>query len=103
MMWIVVPRAPAPDMPYWPGRRWLAVLDAVAWPAVALALLAHVPGHAGIILPIAGAILGVNGLMRLHTALCVNHRYRFTTWRWGRVAILLVLVGAAMKFAILWR
>ena len=88
-------------MPSWPASTILTdpalrIVDA------GQALLAHVPGDAGIILPMAGAILGLNGLMRLHSALYVNHRYRFTTWRWGRVAILLVLVGAAMKFAILW-
>jgi len=103
MMWIVFARAPAPDVAYWPGRRWLAALDAVAWPVVALALLAHVPGEAGIVLPMADVILGVAALMRLRTALWINHRYRFTTWRWGRVAVVLMLIGVVMKFAFLLR
>jgi hypothetical protein len=36
-------------------------------------------------------------LSRLHRALWVNHRYRFTTWRWGRALAALLLVGAVMK------
>lgn len=26
-----------------------------------------------------------------------NHRYRFTTWRWGRIVAALLLMGAVMK------
>ena len=102
MMWIVFARAPAPDVAYWPGRRWLAALDAVAWPAIILAVLAQVPGEPGIVLPMAGAILALAAMTRLRTALWINHRYRFTTWRWGHVAVALVLIGMAMKFAVLW-
>jgi len=38
-----------------------------------------------------------SGLVRLHRALWVNHRYWFTTWRWGRVAAALLVVGAVLK------
>lgn len=102
-MWILFARAPVPDASYWPGRRWLAAVDAVAWPAIAPFVLAHVPGGTGIVLPMASAIFGLAGLMRLHTALWLNQRYRFTTWRWGRILVLLLLIGLAMKFAVLWR
>lgn len=30
-MWVLFARADPPDAPYWPGRRWLAALDAVGW------------------------------------------------------------------------
>jgi hypothetical protein len=39
----------------------------------------------------------VSALGRLHRALWVNHRYRFTTWRWGRVVGVLLLMGLMMK------
>jgi hypothetical protein len=29
----------------------------------------------------------------------MNHRYWFTTWRWGRVAAAMLLVGAVLKVA----
>ena len=103
MMWIVIARAPEPDKAYWPGRRWLAGLDAVLWPGIGLALLVEVPAAGGIVLPLAGALLVMNASMRLHTALCANHRYRFTTWRWGRIAVALMMIGVALKIAMLWR
>jgi len=36
---------------------------------------------------------------RLHRALWNNHRYRFTTWRWGRAVAALLVLGFAMKLA----
>jgi hypothetical protein len=29
----------------------------------------------------------------------VNHRYWFTTWRWGRIAIALMVIGMVLKLA----
>ncbi len=40
-MWMLFARAPPPDAPYWPGRRWWAALDALAWPAGWIAAVAH--------------------------------------------------------------
>ncbi len=37
-MWFVFARAPLPDAPYWPGRRLLALVDAIAWPVAWIAL-----------------------------------------------------------------
>ena len=39
-MWLVLTRAPLPDAPHWPGRRLLALVDAVAWPVGWLVLAA---------------------------------------------------------------
>jgi hypothetical protein len=103
MMWIVFARAPAPDAAYWPGRRWLGAIDAIAWPLAAMALLAQVSGGSGILMPTGVAVLALVGLSRVHTAFCLNHRYRFTTWRWGRIAQLLLVVGALIKLLLTMR
>ena len=103
MMWIMFARAPAPDVAYWPGRRWLAAMDAVAWPAIVFALLLRVPGATGVVLPVVGVAFGWAALARLHTAVWANHRYRFTTWRWGRIVLMLLVVGLAIKLALAWQ
>jgi hypothetical protein len=43
----------------------------------------------------------ISSLRRLHRALWLNHRYRFTTWRWGRVVMALLLVGLLLKLSAL--
>lgn len=103
MMWIVFARAPAPDAAYWPGRRWLGAIDAVAWPLAAMVLLAHASGGNGILLPTGLAVLSLAAISRVHTALRLNHRYRFTTWRWGRIALVLLLVGVMIKLLLIMR
>jgi len=102
-MWIVFARAPTPDAAYWPGRRWLGAIDAIAWPLAAIVLLAQVSGGTGILLPASGAVLALVAISRVDTALRLNHRYRFTTWRWSRVALLLLLVGAMIKLLLFMR
>ena len=99
-MWILFARAATPDARYWPGRRWLAALDAVGWPTFWLTVLSHVPARTGL----AGAVLVtmsvIVGSHRLHVALWQNHRYRFTAWRWGRPLLVLTLLGWALKHAL---
>jgi hypothetical protein len=34
---------------------------------------------------------------RVHRALWTNHRYRFTTWRWGQLVGAFLLVGMILK------
>ena len=36
-------------------------------------------------------------LGRLHRALWINHRYWFTTWRWGRIVAVFLLIGMVLK------
>jgi len=98
-MWLLVSRAPPPDAPNWPGRRWLAALDAVGWPMAWVLSVAYVPMPAGLMGPTVVAFAALTALGRCRRALWVNHRYRFTTWRWGRGVALLMLVGAALKLA----
>ena len=103
MMWIMFARAPVPDAAYWPGRRGLAAVDAIAWTSIAMVLLTHIPGEAGLMLPVLGAVLALIGAARLHTAVWRNHRYRFTTWKVGRIGLLLLTLGIALKLVMFLR
>ena len=96
-MWLLVVREPLPDAPYWPGRRVLAALDAAGWPILCVLLIRHAPQPVGLLGPVLTAVALLYGLGRLHRALWENHRYRFTTWRWGRMAAVLLLVGVVVK------
>jgi len=97
MMWLLVAREPRPDAPDWPGRRLLAAVDAVVWPLLWVWVFRHAPEPVGLVGPFVTAMAVLLGLGRLHRALWVNHRYWFTTWRWGRVAAALLVVGAVLK------
>lgn len=101
-MWLLFTRAPTPDAAYWPGRRWLAFADAVAWPVALGAALSHLPVGTGIVLPVTAALAALNAIARGHTALAANHRYQFTTWRFARLFTVLFLVGLALKAGICW-
>ena len=96
-MWLVLTRAPLPDAPYWPGRRLLALADAVAWPAGWIALAMQLPQPTGIVGPMVIALAVLSTVGRVHRAAWLNHRYHFTTWRWGRVLVGLVLIGFVLK------
>ena len=100
-MWLLVAREPPPDAPYWPGRRLLAAVDAAVWPLLWMMLVSHAPNPVGLVRPVVMAVALLCALSRLHRALWLNHRYRFTTWRWGRIAAALVLVGAVLKLTML--
>lgn len=96
-MWLLLAREPRLDAPCWPGRRWLAAVDAAVWPLLWALLFFHAPEPVGIVGPIVTAVALLCALGRLHRALWVNHRYWFTTWRWGRVAVALLLMGMVLK------
>ena len=51
----------------------------------------------GLIGPTVVALSVLFGLNRLHRAVWVKHRYRFTTWRWGKVAAGPMLIGLVLK------
>jgi len=102
-MWIVMSRRePAPDALHWPGRRLLAALDAVAWPALGMAAAVRwaVPG--GLVSVVLVTVLAIAAARRLRRAIWRNHRYRFTTWRWIR-ALLALAVFALLFRWILYR
>jgi hypothetical protein len=98
-MWLVVTRTPPPDAPDWRGRCWLAAIDALAWPLLWLLMLRQAPMPMGIVGPTMVALLLLAAIGRLRRALWVNHRYRFTTWRWGRAVMGLLVAGVALKLA----
>ena len=98
-MWLLVSRVPPPHARYWPGRRWFAALDAVGWPMAWVLAVAYAPMPAGLTGTTVVAFVALSALGRCRRALWVNHRYRFTTWRWGRVVALLLVVGSMLKLA----
>jgi hypothetical protein len=100
-MWLVVAREPRPDAPEWLGRRLLAAVDAVVWPMLWVLLFRQAPQPVGLIGPFVIVLAVLLGLERLHRALWVNHRYWFTTWRWGKAVATIVLIGAILKLSIL--
>ncbi len=51
----------------------------------------------GLLGPFVTALAVLLALGCLHRALWGNHRYRFTTWRWGRVLAAILLVGALSR------
>jgi hypothetical protein len=97
IMWLVLSRAPLPDARHWPGRRSLALVDAVAWPGAWIALAMHLPQPMGIVGPMIVALAVFSAIARARRAAWQNHRYHFTTWRWGRVAAALLLIGLVLK------
>ena len=99
-MWVLFARAPLPSAPYWPGRRWLAAIDAVAWPGVAWFALNQVASSGGLVLALPMALLVMSAVWRFFTALLANHRYHFTTGRWGRILAWMVAVGVLLKLGL---
>jgi hypothetical protein len=93
-------RPALPDAPYWTGRRWLAAIDAVAWPAAGWILMSQMNVQGELVIPVVMALLVLSAAQRLFTALVVNHRYHFTTWRWGRVLAWMLVAGALLKLGL---
>jgi hypothetical protein len=100
-MWIIVKREARPDAAYWPGRRALAAVDALVWPVAVALVVIRAPFPTGAVGQLTAALALVCAANRLHRALWVNHRYQFTTWRWGRVLAVLLLIGWALKIGTL--
>jgi hypothetical protein len=99
-MWILFTRAPLPDAPYWRGRRLLAGVDAVGWPLAWGVLAVQLPQPAGIVGPMLIAVAVVCAIGRVHRALWFNHRYHFTTWRWGRWLAGVMVIGLMLRLAL---
>ena len=84
-------------MPYWRGRRFLASLDALAWPAILLVAIRTAPFSTGAIGLVASSLAFMIAARRLHRAILRNHRYEFTTLRWGTVLAWILALGAGLK------
>jgi hypothetical protein len=100
-MWLILARSPKPDAQYWPGRHLFALADAIAWPAGWIAMAMQLPQPAGIVGPMVIALAVLSAVGRVHRAALENHRYHFTTWRWGRIVAGLLLIGFVLKVAVL--
>ena len=96
-MWMLFARAPPPDWPYWPGRRWLAAIDAVAWPTAWVIVIRSLSVDTGIVGSIVSVLAILAGIGRVRTALWQNHRYTFTTWRWGKLLGWMLLIGVLLR------
>ena len=99
-MALIFVRPMRPDAHVWRGRKMLALLDAIAWPGLWILAVRQAPLATGVVgeVIVAAAVL-VAGL-RSVTALSQNQRYRFTTWHWGRLALVLIAVGLLLKMAV---
>jgi len=62
-------------------------------------LVQAAPGPLGIVGPMVIALAALASARRLRRAFWVNHRYRFTTWRWGRLIGAMVAMGLILKLA----
>lgn len=99
-LFLLIPREPSPDFVYWPGRRALAALDAVAWPSAAVVVVVASPYKLGAFGAVVIVIAAYVGTQRLNRALRMNQRYRFTTWVWSKRLVALLLASALLKLAL---
>ncbi len=86
-----------PDADIWPGRRLLAFLDAAAWPALWLYAIWCVPFDTGIAGKMLATVVVVVAIRRVLRAWMRNELYWFSTWRWGRFLLALVIVGVVLR------
>jgi hypothetical protein len=63
-------------------------------------VLSQVSGLGGLVQAFVMALLAMSAARRLFTALVVNHRYHFTTWRWGRVLAWMLMGGSLLQLGL---
>lgn len=98
-MWVLFVRERRPDAAQWYGRRWLAAADALVWPLGWIWLVHRAAVPTGVVGQVVTGVAALCALSRLHGALFENHRYWFTTWKWGRLVLGMWVLGLAMKLA----
>lgn len=101
-MFFVIARAPRRDVVVWPGRRWLASLDAIAWPVLTVFVVMNSSFSVGLVGPVVMSLAGFLLLRRLARAGFRNERYRFTTLAWAGWVGALLALGASLKVAAVW-
>ena len=101
-MFFIIARAPTPDVVVWPGRRWLASLDAVAWPMLTVCLVVNSSFSAGLVGSVLTSLAALLLLRRLARAWLRNESYRFTALAWVRRAGALLGLGVLLKLAAVW-
>jgi hypothetical protein len=96
-MWFLIARAPRADALQWPGRRTLAVLDALLWPVCWGVAALQLPPRPGIISGVVVAMSIFAATRRVRRAVWSNPRYAFTTWRFAYGMAVLLVFGAVLK------
>lgn len=99
-MWIFMARPARPDASRWPGRRALALIDAITWPGLCLAFMASAPFDAGVFGWTAMGAAVFAAVYRAYRAVCRNERYWFTTVRWGVPIAMLIATGLVVKLLV---
>ena len=102
-MWLLLGRTHRPDVPYWPGRRACAAIDAVGWPLAWIVATMNVRDRGGLVGALVVAVASIAAIRRLARAVWGNHRYYFTVWRWGRIVLCLLLIAWAVKWTLVAR
>ncbi len=98
-MWVLYARAPTPNALYWPGRRLLALIDAILWPALVAFGVSRMPMDTGLVGQVVMALCALSALRRCARAIWHNERYRFTTWRVGVALFVMLVFGTVLKLA----
>ncbi|MCV2438590.1 hypothetical protein [Paucibacter sp. DJ2R-2] len=98
-MWVIWVREPEPepDAAYWPGRRLLAALDAVLWPGLWMVGSRSLPPASGDLWLMVCGFAFLSLCSRLHRAVAMNGRYRFTTWLVAKLLFAMALVGCLIR------
>ncbi len=91
-------REARPDAEHWPGRRGWAVIDAVLWPALGIAIVLRWLSSGRLVGAVVVAICLLAAMRRVCRAVRANHRYHFTTSRWGRVLLAWALFGWLLRW-----
>lgn len=98
-MWFLVVRGLRPDLPVWPGRRWISAADALAWPIAAMVAVTGMADAVGRSSSLIVATLCVLAARRLLRAILVNQRYRMTTVWLAKIVAVPLLFGVLTKLA----
>lgn len=101
-MLFIIARAPRPDVVVWPGRRWLAGLDAIAWPALTLLLVMNRSFTTGLVGSVAMSLAALLLLRRLSRAWLCNESYRFAALACARWLGALLAFGVSLKLTAVW-
>jgi hypothetical protein len=89
------------DAPYWPGRRALAALDALAWPLLCALVAMRSGARASVLAWVLAASCVWVAARRLRRAVRENHRYRFLSWWMMRSLLLLYLCATIFRCSLI--